>query len=56
MESLTENKPLLYSLVFSGGAITALASGTVPELTEQFELVELPTEVRDHRFILTRKL
>ncbi|CAG2189075.1 ATP13A1 [Mytilus edulis] len=47
MESLTENKPLLYSLVFSGGAITALASGTVPELTEQFELVELPTEFRN---------
>ena len=46
MESLKENKPLLYSLIFSGGAITLLASGTVPELTEQFELVDLPPEVR----------
>lgn len=47
MESLTENKPLLYSLIFSGGAITCLASGIVPELTEQFELVHLPPEFRN---------
>lgn len=47
MESLKENKPLLYSLIFSGGAITLLASGTVPELTEQFELVHLPPEFRN---------
>jgi hypothetical protein len=26
MESLKENKPLLYSLIFSGGAITLLTS------------------------------
>lgn len=45
MESLTENKPLLYSLFISGGAITALASGVVPEFSEQFELVHLPPEV-----------
>uniref|UniRef100_A0A1I8ELJ2 Cation-transporting ATPase n=3 Tax=Wuchereria bancrofti TaxID=6293 RepID=A0A1I8ELJ2_WUCBA len=46
MESLLENKPMLYSLLFSGSAVFALASGISPELTEKFELVELPVEYR----------
>ena len=45
MESLRENKPLLYSLMMSGGAIVALSSGLIPELQEQFQLVELEPEV-----------
>uniref|UniRef100_A0A915AUB1 Cation-transporting ATPase n=2 Tax=Parascaris univalens TaxID=6257 RepID=A0A915AUB1_PARUN len=47
MESLMENKPMLYSLLFSGSAVFALASGISPELTEKFELVELPIEFRN---------
>lgn len=47
MESLRENKPLLYSLFFSGGAIVMLASGLVPDISQQFELVELPDEFRN---------
>ncbi|KAM3726125.1 putative manganese-transporting ATPase catp-8 [Dirofilaria immitis] len=46
MESLLENKPMLYSLLFSGSAVFTLASGISPELTEKFELVELPTGYR----------
>ena len=46
MESLRENKPLLYSLMIAGGAIVALSSGLIPELQQQFELVELEPEVR----------
>lgn len=46
MESLLENKALAYSLLFSSTSILALASGLAPELTEKFELVVLPTEVR----------
>lgn len=46
MESLFNNKPLLYSLAFSCTAITALASGVVPDIADQFEIVPLPTEVR----------
>ncbi|CAG9533011.1 unnamed protein product [Cercopithifilaria johnstoni] len=46
MESLLENKPMLYSLLFSGFAVFALASGISPELTQKFELVELPIEYR----------
>lgn len=45
MESLRNNKPMLYSLSISGSAIIALASGLVPEATEYFELVHLPDEV-----------
>ncbi|XP_074654024.1 endoplasmic reticulum transmembrane helix translocase-like [Tubulanus polymorphus] len=47
MESLTENKPLLYSLLCSGSAVIALASGFIPELAQQFEIVELPTDFRN---------
>lgn len=46
MESLFNNKPLLYSLAFSGTAITGLASGVIPDIADQFEIVPLPTEVK----------
>lgn len=46
MESLNENRPLMYSVLFSGGAVFALALGLLPDLSNQFEIVEFPTEVR----------
>lgn len=46
MESLLENKPLFYSLVVSGSVLCALASGSMPDLSGYFELVEFPLEVR----------
>lgn len=46
MESLRENKPLLWSIVLSGLAIVGLLTGSSPEFSEQFGLVEIPTEVR----------
>lgn len=45
MESLSENRPLMYSVLFSGGAVFALALGLLPDLSNQFEIVEFPTEV-----------
>ena len=45
MASLTENKPLLYSLLTSGVAILCLASGLMPDVANHFELVELDAEV-----------
>lgn len=45
MESLTENKALLYSIVGSAAAILALAMGIIPELAFQFEIVDFPPEV-----------
>lgn len=45
MESLQENKPLLWSIILSGLAIVGLLTGSSPEFNEQFGLVEIPTEV-----------
>lgn len=45
MESLFENKAMLYSIMFSGGAVFTLASGQATDLMIQFELVVLPEAV-----------
>ncbi|KAI1700167.1 e1-E2 ATPase domain-containing protein [Ditylenchus destructor] len=47
MESLAENKPMLFSILSSGLAVFALASNIVPELSQKFELVEMPNEFRN---------
>ncbi|XP_075941915.1 endoplasmic reticulum transmembrane helix translocase [Anarhichas minor] len=46
MESLTENRPLLWSIALSGLAIVGLLSGSSPEFNEQFSLVDIPTEFK----------
>nr|XP_013817356.1 PREDICTED: manganese-transporting ATPase 13A1 isoform X2 [Apteryx mantelli mantelli] len=46
MESLQENKPLLWSIILSGLAIVGLLTGSSPEFNEQFGLVEIPTEFK----------
>ncbi|XP_022101040.1 manganese-transporting ATPase 13A1-like [Acanthaster planci] len=46
MASLKDNKPLLYSLLISGIAIIALTTGIIPEISQQFEIVEFPAEFR----------
>uniref|UniRef100_A0A672UZF7 Endoplasmic reticulum transmembrane helix translocase n=1 Tax=Strigops habroptila TaxID=2489341 RepID=A0A672UZF7_STRHB len=46
MESLRENKPLLWSILLSGLAIVGLLTGSSPEFNEQFGLVEIPTEFK----------
>ena len=48
MESLTENKALLYSILGSGGGILALALGIIPQMAYEFEIVNIPTEVFIH--------
>lgn len=45
MESLTENKALLYSIMGSGGVVLALTLGTAPPLSEMFEIIEFPADV-----------
>ncbi|CAI2351741.1 unnamed protein product [Caenorhabditis sp. 36 PRJEB53466] len=47
MESLFENKAMLYSIMFSGGAVFTLASGQATDLMNQFELVVLPDALRN---------
>ena len=45
MESLLENKALLYSLLASGGFIVCMITGSVPEINQQFEIVSFPPKV-----------
>lgn len=45
MESLRENKFLLYSILISSSIVAALALGLSPELTTMFEIVEFPADV-----------
>lgn len=45
MESLRQNKALMYSIVGSGGTVLALALGLVPELATQFEIIDFPSDV-----------
>ena len=45
MASLTENKPLLYSIVLSSTVIGMIAIGSAPGLSDHFEIVEIPAAV-----------
>lgn len=53
MEGLRDNKPLLYSIVLSGGTVLALAAGLLPELSNMFEIVYFTP---DFRLILVQVL
>uniref|UniRef100_H2UKB2 Endoplasmic reticulum transmembrane helix translocase n=1 Tax=Takifugu rubripes TaxID=31033 RepID=H2UKB2_TAKRU len=46
MESLSENRPLLWSIALSGLAIVGLLTGSSPEFNEYFSLVDIPTEFK----------
>ncbi|XP_050703625.1 endoplasmic reticulum transmembrane helix translocase-like [Eriocheir sinensis] len=46
MEGLSENRPLLYSLMGAFGLILALSLGIFPDFGRQFEIVEFPNEFR----------
>ena len=45
MESLLENKALLYSLTASAGAIMMLTTGVSSDFCHQFEIVPMPDKV-----------
>ncbi|ETN69903.1 P-type ATPase protein [Necator americanus] len=47
MESLLENKAMLYSILISGSSVFMLAVGASDEAMQQFELVVLPPELRN---------
>lgn len=48
MQSLWENKPLLYCLAIVGGITALAASQILPEFTETLELVPFDNEVCFH--------
>jgi len=45
MESLLANRPLMYSLLVSAAAVVTLASGLLPDVMTQFQLVEFDSDV-----------
>lgn len=45
MESLKENRPLLYSILFSASAVFILAGRIMPEFSDQFQIVQFEDEV-----------
>lgn len=46
MESLRENKYLLYSILVSASVVIGLALNVSADLTAAFEIVDIPDEVR----------
>lgn len=52
MESLKDNRPLLYGILFSGGVVLALTLGIIPELAAQFEIIDFPSDVSIPIFFL----
>ncbi|CAF4828323.1 unnamed protein product [Rotaria sp. Silwood1] len=46
MESLRANKPLLYSIIFSFTLVLSLIFNLLPQLTEQFQIVLMPDDMR----------
>ncbi|CAF0867691.1 unnamed protein product [Rotaria sordida] len=46
MESLRSNKPLLYSIIFSFTLVLSLIFNLLPQLTEQFQIVLIPDDMR----------
>ena len=47
MESLRENRPLLYSIIASITAVICLVSGFLPDMAAQFSIVEFPSEFQN---------
>lgn len=45
MESLRENRLLLYSILTSSTIVLCLALGIVPDLLQTFEIIEFPDDV-----------
>lgn len=52
MESLRQNKALLYSIIGSSAVVLALALGLVPDLAAQVEIINFPYEVVIYSFLL----
>ena len=50
MASLTENKPLLYSLFGSAGAVFVLASGLIPDLSASLQIETFTEEVYTYTY------
>jgi len=56
MESLMQNKALLFSLVGNSAVILLLACGFLPDLATQFEIVDIPNQVSFPRIRMRRAI
>ncbi|KAJ8934928.1 hypothetical protein NQ314_013087 [Rhamnusium bicolor] len=54
MESLKQNRALLYSILGSGGVVLALTLGLVPELSAQFEIIDFPPDMENNNVALQK--
>ena len=54
MESLTQNRTLLFSLVGNFAVILLLACGFLPNFAMQFEIVDFPSQVSFPRKYITK--
>jgi cation-transporting ATPase 13A1 len=52
MESITQNKPFFYSMIFSGTAVVIITLGVMPDLNAQFEIVDIPPELQNSMLVL----
>jgi manganese-transporting P-type ATPase len=51
MESLRENKMLMYSILSSSGVVLCLALNLVPDLQSAFQIIDFPSDVRKFSYI-----
>jgi len=49
MESLRENRLLMYSILASSGVVACLALNLVPDLQSAFQIVDFPPDVSDFK-------
>jgi cation-transporting ATPase 13A1 len=45
MESLTENRLLLYSILASSGVVLSLTLNLIPDLQDAFQIIDFPDDV-----------
>lgn len=45
MESMKDNKPLLYSVIGPLSFVILLVTNSIPDIAEKFSVVEFPPEV-----------
>jgi cation-transporting ATPase 13A1 len=50
MESLRENRLLLYSILASSSVVLCLALNLVPDLQSAFQIIDFPDDVRNFSF------
>jgi hypothetical protein len=45
MESLRENRLLMYSILASSAVVVCLATGIIPDFQNTFEIIDFPDDV-----------